>query len=292
MTRVCNSTPLSQTPVLHTLTETDSRPRQLDVLESVVGFLGSDDLQRLRSRGLDPRLRHRAGCCRKPREPEIMAPVNVGLGPNTDGEILRSGHGSSRRSGTSRTPPTGARTRPPPTTPRTGVSIEATASIPAGAKDDPNLTRRIVWAASKVLTPDHPLPGKPSTRAPRRPRRPNSAIEKTSLSPCGRRWPGGPDEGSTEPIRLRSFRHDANFRVQRDPSSDPLRGPPSPARGEGSRLASHLPEPQRHAVALADRDILGGVVPRGNRLVLGVRAQVGGRVQTPNGWSLCPWGWR
>ena len=53
------------------------------------------------------------------------------------------------------------------------------------------------------------------------------------------------DEGSTEP-RWRAFRQ-ANPERRRDPSSDPLRGPPSPARGEG-RLSCRFP-PKAAAIA-------------------------------------------
>ncbi len=48
------------------------------------------------------------------------------------------------------------------------------------------------------------------------------------------------DEGSTEPLHPGSFRDSGNLRLQRDPSSDPLRGPPSPARGEGLRVAAPI----------------------------------------------------
>jgi CubicO group peptidase (beta-lactamase class C family) len=91
---------------------------------------------------------------------EITAPVNVGLGENT----------ASRYFGL------GTIVYPPwivqdasywgmfttiAYDPTTGISLEATASLSPGSVVSSSPSKQIIWAVSKLLLPDHPLPGQP-----------------------------------------------------------------------------------------------------------------------------------
>ena len=89
---------------------------------------------------------------------EITAPVNVGLGENT----------ASRYFGL------GTIVYPPwivqdasywgmfttiAYDPTTGISLEATASLSPASVVSSSPSKQIIWAVSKLLVPDHPLPG-------------------------------------------------------------------------------------------------------------------------------------
>ena len=68
-----------------------------------------------------------------------------------------------------------------------------------------------------------------------------SVKDDGSFSPCGRRWPEGPDEGAHRPGR-REPDAPPQLSPERDPSSVSVPLTPSPARGEGQSLETLQPE--------------------------------------------------
>ena len=91
---------------------------------------------------------------------EITAPVNVGLGGNTPEKYYGLGTEVYSPWIVQNASYWGMFT----TTaydPTTGISIEATASLAPGATVTVSPSKQIVWAASRLLVPAHPLPGQP-----------------------------------------------------------------------------------------------------------------------------------